>query len=358
MGRSAARIAGILAAGMCILLGFSAFGHARSCRKCHAFKKFAVWIHEPFGADKCDVCHGVQARGEDGAQVDVKRVTWILRRHFLGGKGSVFLPRRTRGKTVVVQLDSPPKIVTLSPGGASPLKERGEEAPVITDVFLCGLEKALGWEATLCVETSVPTEVEVRCGTLRETSDGDLYTRHKVVLSHLKGNEVYQVFVVARDLHGRKSAPYTLTLETRSRMPRRDFRERGGGPVTIDLFSFPPDELILALASPEESDWHLGILPEAEETAAGVGKDHPKLDTPLHAAIEACYRCHPPDKLGKSHPVNLPLKRGMEARGVPLVSELVTCASCHDPHMANVRYLLRKKETDLCVSCHGEKYRR
>jgi predicted CXXCH cytochrome family protein len=62
---------------------------------------------------------------------------------------------------------------------------------------------------------------------------------------------------------------------------------------------------------------------------------------------DLCESCHPPDALGRSHPMGVVV----ESDGRPL-----TCAShCHDVHGSNYPFLCTLPPgRELCVRCHGD----
>lgn len=81
---------------------------------------------------------------------------------------------------------------------------------------------------------------------------------------------------------------------------------------------------------------------------------HPPLRESAEAAINACYRCHPESALGTSHPVRLYGGRNVRIpEELPTVDGMLTCVTCHDPHGAPGKMLVREIiKTKLCVTCH------
>ncbi len=342
---------------MCLWGGFEGLAKGKLCIECHRFGRIGKWLHEPFSLKECETCHGGNEAAGEVRNVDLSRVRWVLKRHFYGGRGFIFLPRRVRGKTLVFYSEAREKVQTLSLASAKPLTINTSNSPKILRASLCGWEKGVFVEAALCIETNVPTEVEVRIGNRSEHSGGDLYTRHKIVLTHLKEGKRYTATVIAKDLKGRKSTPYSCSFQLEGDNGEKEFFNSSGDSCKVSVVSLPSDDFALAIESDEEMDWRLGLLPEVEAQTERV-KGHPLLSSALYASLDVCYECHPNEKLGASHPVNVSLKPGMKAKDVPLIGGVVTCVSCHEPHAANRPYLLRKKEDDLCVACHGERYRR
>lgn len=93
-------------------------------------------------------------------------------------------------------------------------------------------------------------------------------------------------------------------------------------------------------------------LPSPE--ASGSKSGHPSLREPEKLAIEACYECHPESTLGTSHPVRLYGGRDVKIPDdLPTVDGMLTCVTCHEPHGAEGKMLIRETvKTKLCVACH------
>lgn len=64
-----------------------------------------------------------------------------------------------------------------------------------------------------------------------------------------------------------------------------------------------------------------------------------------------CSGCHQERILKGEHRVGM--SPSTVVRGLPLHNGLMTCATCHDPHSKSVA-MLRKPETELCMSCHDK----
>ncbi len=88
-------------------------------------------------------------------------------------------------------------------------------------------------------------------------------------------------------------------------------------------------------------DPHQAIsLPGTCLTCHELSRDgRPDEDDFIAPVTELCHRCHPPMKLGVSHPVDVDLRRNrrfpdMRVPSVLYVGRdgLLTCATCHDTH--------------------------
>lgn len=82
----------------------------------------------------------------------------------------------------------------------------------------------------------------------------------------------------------------------------------------------------------------LAVFMLAPDTAAHAAR---KGDGIRDKAPELCYRCHArlKDILSQKH-VHSPFREGM-------------CDSCHDPHISNMRALMKEEINPLCLSCHN-----
>lgn len=83
---------------------------------------------------------------------------------------------------------------------------------------------------------------------------------------------------------------------------------------------------------------------------------HPPMKKKERSGLEACYGCHPVEKLGKSHPVKVNIRKELrKPSDLPLgEKEVILCTTCHDPHGCNQRFLVRKdRKRELCISCHN-----
>lgn len=93
---------------------------------------------------------------------------------------------------------------------------------------------------------------------------------------------------------------------------------------------------------------------EASIQEGATADGHPMLIGKEDLSINACYRCHPESTLGTSHPVRL--YGGHDVRipdDLPTVDGMLTCVTCHDPHGAAGKMLVREAiKTKLCVACH------
>lgn len=121
--------------------------------------------------------------------------------------------------------------------------------------------------------------------------------------------------------------------------------------VEVEEFGGGGAESLTGLAQP-------ALAPLAASGAATKqpGGGHIPLRSPEETSIDLCYSCHSQSSLGTSHPVGI-YSHG-EDTIIPdelptVVHGMLTCVTCHDPHAAVGKKLVREKvATKLCVACH------
>ena len=129
---------------------------------------------------------------------------------------------------------------------------------------------------------------------------------------------------------------------------------------SLNITSIAADTLLISWETrqPLFSWLELQELDGVEFTVAGNGEavkpGHPQLRERSEQAINACYQCHPESTLGTSHPVRLYGGRDVRIpEELPTVDGMLTCVTCHDPHGAPGKMLVREEiKTKLCITCH------
>lgn len=84
-----------------------------------------------------------------------------------------------------------------------------------------------------------------------------------------------------------------------------------------------------------------------------------RLRTRDEIGIDVCYKCHPTEKLGVSHPVGIyPSDKIQVPELLPTSTEgKLLCITCHSAHGSDEEYIGRKPVTaQLCIACHGRDY--
>jgi len=332
----------------------------KTCQQCHSLNKLVpngVYLHKPFMEGHCEKCHGGMFSKKI---VNLTNIKWFLARHTNRGTSYIILSPRLEKYNLVFQVEDFQEQFILLPSEASNLPNSSVPPQILKTQF-CGLEKGPWIEAKICVQTNIPTEVYISCGdNVEGYSEGDYFTNHEILLTRLKENQTYICTVNAKDILG-NSAPSKSFSFNISNPIQNSFKKVVTSPknVSVKLYHSPAGELILAIMSNSDIDWRLGGVSTGSLDLSKEKKikDHPKINSLKWSSIDACYTCHPKNRLGVSHPVNVPLSKNISIdKDIPLQNGVVTCASCHNPHGSLYPSYLRKKGEALCLSCHKQRY--
>jgi len=93
-------------------------------------------------------------------------------------------------------------------------------------------------------------------------------------------------------------------------------------------------------------------LPDVKKVCATCHADAgAKGAAPLKKGLsELCLDCHKDRVAPAEHKVDI--VPSMPVQDLPLSGGKMTCFTCHDPHRNPYGGLLRKPETELCLTCH------
>ncbi len=331
----------------------------KTCQQCHSPNKLvpnSFYLHKPFMEGHCEKCHG----GTFSKKViDLKNIKWFLSRHNNRGTSYILLSPRLEKYDLVFQIEDFEQQFILLPSEAPNLPNLSIH-PQILETQFCGLEQGPWIEAKICVKTNVPTEVYISCGdNIEGYSEGDYFTNHEILLTKIKENQTYICTVNAKDILGNSAPSKTFSFNASNSQNFLKDSLNSSKKISVKLYRSPSGELILAITSDKDIDWRLGgvgtgsLDPSVKEKI----KDHPKINSLKWSSIDACYTCHPKNRLGVSHPVDVSLSKDMSIdKDIPLQNGVITCASCHNPHGSIYPSYLRKKGEALCLSCHKQRY--
>ncbi len=261
------------------------------------------------------------------------------------------IPHLLQKKALVLESSHPEKTFLLDPRSALEL----EEIPSSLEILKagpCGIKNGLWWEAKICVEFNQPAEVELSCDNFYEYHD-HWSSFHQITLAGLKEGKFYSCSIKGRNLKG-QTVEKKFSFQVK---PQEEPVFQKAKKIQASLYRMASGELVIQIKSDGFFSWRLGELPYLPSDSNTI-QDHPPLNSPLKTSLDVCYRCHPDQNSGATHPVRVPLKNGMKKTDLPLEGGLVTCISCHVPHSGNMPYLLRKENTALCLSCHDDRYYR
>jgi len=332
-----------------LIFGFYSISLGVQCDTCH-LAELGTYLHSPYSSHQCAECHGDNSSFSVSSkkQVDLLGVKWFDKGILEKGTSFILVPRKIKNKTLVFQVQKLNYIILLSPEKTKPLSYLSKDLE-IDYLKTCGIQNDIWWEAKICVQLNQPAEIEINCGNLYEYHD-HLSSFHQITLAGLIKNKKYKCQIRARNIEGKE-----IKKEFSFRVvPQKVANFPVGKKVKVELYRLNTQEFLISIVTDGLISWRLGELPYKSKIMSN--RDHPLMFSPIKTSVDVCYRCHPEQKIGVSHPVKIPLKKGMKKTDLPLESGLVTCVSCHEPHAANLPYLLRKENTFLCLSCHDERY--
>lgn len=345
------------------------------------------FLHTPFEDKQCEECH--VATTITSTDVVESSVTSIVQpvmvtqadyqtEHTLLLKG--LRPHAAYDIYVTLQDASGHRLrqefLRTVPGEVQDVRTNDKTSPQIFDVEVGPVSKGVFLETAVTWRTDEPSTSLVEFGLSdrygQSTSeDSTLKKNHRKNIYELEGGRDYHFRVVSRDIFGNEAVSGDLQFST---------RDVSSAPVGVPARGDGSDEDTLAVHKAEvfllksELGVHMETSKPAritveylkvEESAVDLGiqvdvmaedeDGHVALQDGTDLNIDACYRCHPADELGVSHPV------GMEPSGKTTIPDdlptleggILTCATCHAPHGGLRQYFARKEITkDICISCH------
>ena len=319
------------------------------CESCHPLE-VATYFHVPYENHQCNDCHEQKSNISNEDEVDLNKVKWFDHGQLFDGVSCILIPRPRQDKVLVFYVPELNKKFVLNPLNAKVLSYSYQPV-LIKKVETCGIENGIWWEANICVKSNQPVELEISCSNLYEQKDY-WSSFHQVTLAGLEKDKTYKCLVRARTIMGQEVErifQFKVIKQDSPPLPKANN-------VSVFLYRLEGnDNLFVSVNTDGFIDWKLGELPGEPRliSAQNSSKHH---EGNLNVSPNLCYRCHTDHKYKINHPMNVPLKENMKKTDLPLYNGLITCLSCHEPHVAKRPYLLRKESTGLCLSCHDDRY--
>jgi len=327
-----------------------------NCLKCHQdLITPKPYPHPPILEGKCCVCHG------SSTQKEVKMVTKHVpfgKKHFV--LFDIFSKNLYEGYIRVSDNNghfSQKKIKILN------IKElpfkNDKRPPRIESVHVVRIERGIFWTATIYWETDEPATSIVTWGKEKvlenKLENEDFVYKHQMTIAGLEGGAIYTFQVHSTDTCGNKTSSPEMKFKVIPLTLSDEKKEKKTSSLSVEIrniryYRTPQRKLLIS--------WETNVATNGEIGLKAIEKQkndvHIVLVNEKEAGLNACYHCHPSDKLGLTHPVDLPLPAEMKvSASLPLANGCITCATCHNPHGAKREYLLRKsRKSELCVSCH------
>lgn len=363
-----------------------------NCLPCHktVYEKgiSAFYKHQPFEKRKCGACHLKQENiatvlDEETVRVKTAESAVLSSPDYLE-KHTIFLrgliPKAVYDISVVLRDMSGntlrKEFKGVIPAKVQDVKTDDKKPPVISGIKVGPIKRAIFLETTIPWDTDEPSTSYVKYGISEPywedtPEDNTLVKHHKVTLYELAGKE-YHFRAVSEDMFGNKAVSEDFVFNTAttpqvSEADETDKRIRRSSKIGCNQGIFLLDSVNSALGLHIETTKPVNMTveyikvedptvpEELQIESASALEQCPDLVTGKELTIDACYRCHTPEKLGLSHPVGVVQKQTTKVpEDLPMLEGgIITCVTCHDPHCASRPYLARREITrDVCTFCH------
>ena len=369
------------------------------CLSCHekVYRKgiSGSYQHPPFERKECGGCHlkpgggdvPVEGRGAFVADITERILLSApdyLEEHTILLRG--LIPQATYDISVIMKdmsgNASTKKFSGVIPAKVQDVKRDDGKPPVISGIKVGPMKKGIFLETTITWNTDEPSTSCVEYGLSDQygqaSPEGNaLVKRHRASLYELERGKGYHFRIISRDMFGNQALSEDFVFNTAEMPWASDVDETGdtkqasvelaakkacvflfGSGLGLYLEATRPTRVIIEYVKVKAA------VPVAEAegpapTSTGVLKSvitkHGPMTAEKGLAIDACYRCHPPEVLGVSHPVGVAPK---DQTNIPdnlptLEGGIITCVTCHHPHGGSREYLAREETTkDICITCH------
>lgn len=367
---------------------------APACLSCHqdtyenAMTEFSV--HLPFYQENCTVCHIDDAASQSSAlgrndravlteNASPGQLKWLgkssspLAEHWFvvpadSINGFLYVETRDSGNT--------PSRSRLELATGMPEVSDDRTPPTIMDLKVHKIERGIYIAATIGWRTDEVADSSVIYGTGQRNASSydDQFTKsHQVTIVGLKANTLYTVAAVSEDIFGNRteSAPIVLSTADATVEPQTgdSAEDKSAEPLRFTKqIVKAQDNYVVKVSASRPTHMAIGTHLRGQNTGPDRSVDrasrirsnrgHGSMKTSATETVALCLSCHRNYNGPSSHPVNISLQPDMlAAADYPLSSEgKITCLTCHNPHAAALKNLLRKSaERQLCIGCHRDK---
>lgn len=380
------------------LYAFSAEMMIKSnCLSCHddVYQKGIEksYQHSPFANKECTTCHLGQEStpGKRDKTVTTKEIASpiifssysYLKEHNILVEN--IIPEATYDINIIVEdrlghtLEK--KYTGIIPASLRDAMAYDMKPPVISSINTGPIKKGLFLETTITWDTDEPSTSCVEYGFSdqygqRASKDTTLTKHHTVSLYDLTGGKKYHFRVKSRDVSDNEAvskdyvfnATLSQTLDaTVTENKKKKTEELAiasklvfllGSELGIYIETSTPAKMTVECLKVKSATAKTELLPlpaASPDAQKSMNDQHRYLVTKEELAIKGCYRCHPNQILGLSHPVGVAQKSGTSVPGYlpTLEGGIITCVTCHNVHGGNRKHFTRMEATkDLCKSCH------
>jgi predicted CXXCH cytochrome family protein len=371
-----------------------------NCLSCHddvyqkGIKNF--YLHSPFVDMECPTCH----LGQDSTIID-NRVNTVTTKE-ITAPIKFFSSSYTKENNFLVEGIIPEatyninmtfedrightlekKYTGIIPASMQDAMANDTEPPVISGINIGPRKKEVFLETTIRWDSDEPSTSCVEYGFSdqygqRASKDTTLTKHHNVSLYDLTAGKKYHFRVKSRDVSGNEAvskdyvfnATVSQDLDTTATKNKKKMTEELaissqlvfllGSKLGIYVETTTPAKMTVECLTVNKPTAKIKLLasPAASlDAQESVNGQHIYLVTKKELTIKGCYKCHPPEILGVSHPVGVAQKRGTNVPDYlpTLEGGIITCVTCHEVHGGNQKHFTRMKTIkDLCKTCHKE----
>lgn len=359
------------------------------CTKCHTEVTHADYsknyIHKPMFEKSCVVCHleRVAQKRLLGLKKELeppKGVKLIARNPLPETDLWFQVPYNDVGNEVFLKVRTEHGLRDLKKIEILPIRElhsieNDGIAPSISKIKTT-VERGLFITAQITWYTDKPTESQFSYGTGTRMSDvptEDNFSRtHKVELSALKKNTLYQFTIRSTDMFDNQESSDVLTFSTENPKPgirntgATERTQKGEIDLTEKIFR-NGDDLVLNLAvnqpvfitmySDRKKKKIKTQKERLEEQKEKLKAEHAGFRSKLDLTNSICQACHKDVDPAFTHPVNVFPKAGMviPPEYPTLPDGRITCSSCHNKHASDIKHRkIKSLPKELCKGCHKE----
>ena len=382
------------------LYAFSAAMMMKSnCLSCHddVYRKGieSFYLHTPFVDKECTTCHLGQesTKGKRGKTFTTKEIAApiIFPGYSYLKENNVLvediIPEATYDINIIVEdrightLEK--KYTGIIPASLQDAMADDIKPPVISGINIDPIKKEVFLETTIAWDTDEPSTSCVEYGFSDQygrhaSKDTTLTKHHAVALYDLTDGKKYHFRIKSRDVSGNEAvskdhvfnATVLQDLDATATKKKKKKTEKLaiasqhvfllGSKLGIYVETTTPAKMTVECLKVKKTTAKTKFLasPAASSDAQkSLNAQHRDLVTMEELTIEGCYRCHPPEILGVSHPVGIAQKGGTVVPDYlpTLEGGIITCVTCHEVHGGNRKHFTRMEATkDLCKICHKE----
>lgn len=182
---------------------------------------------------------------------------------------------------------------------------------------------------------------------------------HAMTITGLAKNKTYHFRIAGQDIFGNTSVSEDFVLKTAVLFKGKTDEKVIVDKPAINALTFyrtgDMKDLFTDVTTDVPSQITIKFKEDISQPEGTITKHGDGLLNPRNVRIDVCMTrsCHPQ---GASHPVGGRVKepKFRQPKNLPLIEgDVMTCATCHEPHGGNLKYMLRKDfMTDVCIECH------